>query len=104
MSNGEENPATYEVVWLLRAQRSLTAIVVYIAEDDPSAALSVKERVERATGRLGSYAAMGRQGRIDGTRELVVAGLPYVIPYRVRRGRVEILDVIHAARRWPSRL
>jgi toxin ParE1/3/4 len=47
---------------------------------------------------------MGRQGRIDGTRELVIHGLPYIIPYRVRRGRVEILAVIHAARRWPTRL
>ena len=47
---------------------------------------------------------MGHQGRIDGTRELFIAGLPYVIPYRVRHGRVEVLDVIHTARRWPSRL
>ena len=47
---------------------------------------------------------MGRQGRIDGTRELVIHGLPYIIPYRMRHGRVEILAVIHAARRWPTRL
>jgi toxin ParE1/3/4 len=104
VSNESEDPATYEVVWLLRAQRSLTAIVVYIAADDPAAALSVKERIDRAAARLASYPAMDRQGRIDGTRELVIAGLPYIIPYRVRRGRIEILDVIDAARRWPPRI
>lgn len=81
-----------------------TEIVVYIAEDNPAAAIAVKERLERATANLSTNPAMGRQGRIDGPRELVIAGLPYIIPYRVRYGRVEVLDVIHAARGWPSRL
>lgn len=89
---------------MLRAQRHLTEIVLYIAEDNPTAAVAVKERIERATSNLATNPAMGRQGRIDGTRELVIAGLPYIIPYRVRYGRVEILDVIHAAPRWPTRL
>ncbi len=103
-TEGTEDSVAHEVVWLSRAQRHLTEIVVYIAEDNPTAAISVKERIEQATTHLSANPRMGRQGRIDGTRELVVSGLPYVIPYRLRFGRVEILDVIHAARRWPSRL
>src|SRR5580693_1145098 len=102
MDDDEEGRLAHEVVWLLRAQRSVREIVVYIAEDNPTAAMSVKERIERATANLSTNPGMGRQGHIDGTRELVIPGLPYIIPYRVRYGRVEVLDVIHSARRWPS--
>ncbi len=103
IEENEDRPAP-EVVWLSRARRHLTEIVGYIADDNPTAAISVKERIEQATAHLSTSPQMGRQGRIDGTRELIVAGLPYIIPHRLRFGRVEILDVIHAARRQPSRL
>ena len=45
---------------------------------------------------------MGRHGRIEGTRELVIPGLPYIIPYRVKNNVIEILRVLHAARKWPD--
>ncbi len=45
---------------------------------------------------------MGRAGRVPGTRELVISGTPYIVPYRVRGGAVEVLRVFHAARRWPT--
>jgi addiction module RelE/StbE family toxin len=93
-----------EVVWLHRAQQHLAEIVLYIAEDNRTAALSVRQRIENAANSLPAHPDMGRQGRIDGTRELIIGGLPYIIPYRVRQRRVEILAVIHAARRWPKRL
>ncbi len=44
----------------------------------------------------------GRQ--VDETRELVIADLPYVVPYQVQGDRVFILRVLHAARRWPEQL
>jgi len=43
------------------------------------------------------------QGRVPGTRELVVTGTPYIVAYRVRDETVEILRVFHAARKWPER-
>jgi plasmid stabilization system protein ParE len=46
--------------------------------------------------------AMGRPGRVSGTRELVVPDTPYIVPYRVRRNAVEVLRVFHAAGKWPS--
>ena len=52
---------------------------------------------------LARYTALGRPGRVEGTRELVVAGTPYVIPYGVRENRVEVLRVFHAARKWPPK-
>ena len=47
---------------------------------------------------------MGRPGRIAGTRELVVSATPYVIPYRVRAGRLELLAVFHGRQKWPVKL
>jgi plasmid stabilization system protein ParE len=38
---------------------------------------------------------------VVGTRELVIGGLPYIIPYRIRENDIEILRVLHTARRWP---
>ncbi len=45
---------------------------------------------------------MGKLGRADGTRELVVTGTPFVVIYRAANGLVQILRVIHGARHWPD--
>jgi plasmid stabilization system protein ParE len=47
---------------------------------------------------------MGRNGRIMGTRELVITALPYIIPYRVTASSVDIITVMHAAQKWPQKL
>lgn len=71
-----------------------------IAAEDPRAAARVARRVREAVGNLASYPAAGRVGRVPGTRELVVSGTPFVIPYRVAARRVEILRVFHASQLW----
>jgi toxin ParE1/3/4 len=45
---------------------------------------------------------MRRPGRVPGTRELVIAQTPYIVPYRVQCGSIQILRVYHGARRWPD--
>jgi len=45
---------------------------------------------------------MGRVGRLLGTRELIIPGTPYIIPYRVKHHNVEILRVLHTAMEWPE--
>lgn len=92
------------VRWLRAALANLEAEADYIAEDNPAAAGRVVQKILRAVDLLGKNPAMGRAGRVAGTRELVVAETPYVIPYRVRRDAVEILRVFHAARKWPEGL
>ena len=41
----------------------------------------------------------GRRGRVPGTREMVVSDLPYILVYRVRRDAIEVVSVVHGARR-----
>jgi plasmid stabilization system protein ParE len=43
----------------------------------------------------------GRYGRLENTRELVVPRLPYVVIYQISEERLVILNVLHAAQRWP---
>lgn len=92
------------VRWLRTALANLDAEAEYIAEDNPAAAGRTVRRILRAVNLLGKNPAMGRAGRVAGTRELVVAGTPYILPYRVRGEAVEILRVFHAARKWPEKL
>jgi len=91
------------VRWLSVALANLEAEADYIAEDNPAAADRLVQRIFRATDLLATNPAMGRPGRVPGTRELVVADTPYIIPYRVRANAVEILRVFHAARKWPNK-
>ena len=46
----------------------------------------------------------GRVGRVEGTRELVVAGTAYLIPYRIKGDDVQLLRVFHEAQKWPNKL
>ena len=92
------------VRWLRTALTNLDAEAEYIAEDNPAAAGRTVQRILRAVKLLEKNPAVGRAGRVAGTRELVVAGTPYILPYRVRGEAVEILRVFHGARKWPEKL
>jgi toxin ParE1/3/4 len=89
--------------WTKHAEADLNRIGEYIGQDSPAAAARVVlELIEQTEISLTSHAAIGRPGRVIGTRELVIGSLPYVIPYRLRDGDIEILRVLHTSRRWPS--
>lgn len=91
-----------QVKWLRTALRNLDEEATFIAADDPRAAQLVVERVLNAVEKLASQPALGRPGRVSGTRELVVAKTRYLIPYRVRGDVVEVLRVFHTSRRVPK--
>jgi toxin ParE1/3/4 len=92
------------VVWSPRAIRHLAHLRAYIARDHPDAATRVALTLLTAVDRLAEFPNLGRPGRITGTRELVVPATPYVIPYRLRGERLEIIAVFHRRQRWPKRL
>lgn len=80
----------------------LVAVRSYIAQDNPGAAREVAQRIRQAVAVLADYPAAGRPGGVPNTRELVVTGTAYILPYRVRGGAMEILRVLHGARKWPE--
>ena len=88
--------------WTKRAERDLDEIAKYIGQDTPAAAARVAlELIDQVETKLPAHPAIGRPGRVLGTRELVIGRLPYVVPYRVREMDIEILRVLHTSRRLP---
>ncbi len=91
------------VQWSPQAIDDLASLRAYIAEDNPAAAKRIVRQIIRNVDQLLSgQPEMGRPGRVPGTRELVVPRTPYIVPYRVRDSRIQILRIYHAARRWPE--
>jgi len=93
------------VLWSESALDDLDSAIAYIAADNPVAARTVLERIDTAGESLGQVAT-GRLGRVAGTYEKSVRGLPYIIAYAIQslpggRERIVILRVIHGARNWP---
>jgi toxin ParE1/3/4 len=90
-----------EIRWSPVAAEDISRIFEYIRPDNPSAAERVVRTIYESAGSLGPFPYRGRVGRADGTRELVLPSLPFVIVYRVLEGAVEVAAVIHGAQRWP---
>ncbi len=91
------------VRWLRRALENLDDEAAYIATDNPRTAAEFVLHVRDSAAMLADHPNLGRSGRIAGTRELVITRFPYILPYRVRDGAVEVLRVFHTARKWPRR-
>jgi toxin ParE1/3/4 len=96
------------VRWTDPAQTDFLEILGDIARDNPAAAERVGRRLLSAVAGLAAQPRVGRPGRIAGTRELVIPKLPYVAIYRIvdvahaATSQVEVLRILHGARRWPA--
>ena len=90
--------------WTRPALAHIAEISAYIRKDNPAAARRVVDQIRRDAKHLTLHPLLGRKGRIEETRELVISRYPYIIVYRTADQAVEILAVIHAARDWPQSL
>lgn len=91
------------VIWTKRAALHLEAAYYYWRnEHDEAAADLMLNRIFAAVELLERTPEMGRTGRIPGTRELVLNPLPFVLAYRIQRNKIEVLALLHAARKWPA--
>lgn len=92
------------VVWLPKAISSRDAQLDYIAENNPVAAIEYGDLVAQQVNQLSTYPELGRAGRKQGTRELVISRTSFVVIYRVKLAekRVEILRVLHSSQQWPQ--
>lgn len=92
-----------KIVWTRKASYHLRDAYDYWArEASPDAADGMLDRIFSVVELLESFPETGRPGRIPGTRELVIVPTPFLIAYRARRGKIEILALLHGARKWPE--
>ena len=98
----QSKPIQKPVRWLGIALADMHGIAGYLAEKDAEAATRVAQRIWDAGQSLATMPSRGRAGRVTGTRELVLTEFPYFLAYRVVRDEVQILRVLHTARRYPQ--
>jgi len=92
------------VEWSVLAITDREAIFDYILQDSPKAAVKVDDRIERQVEFLEQFPEMGRPGRLEHTRELVIQRTPYIVAYRIAGDVVMILRVLHGAQQWPDQM
>jgi toxin ParE1/3/4 len=92
-----------EIIWRASALNDLEAIREFIAQDNPHAAARVLTAIRDAVERLARHPGLGRAGRVEGTRELIISDAPYIVAYRAAENQVRILAIIHTSRQWPRR-
>lgn len=92
------------IKWLEDAIDDLQALRQYIANDKPSAVNRIAKQILKTINLLSNQPGMGRPGRVVGTREIIVASTPYILPYRVKNNSIEILRLLHAAMEWPEEI
>jgi addiction module RelE/StbE family toxin len=87
--------------WSPAAADDLFGIFEYIRQDNPSAAERVAKAIYQSASDLVTFPNRGRTGRVEGTRELPLPSLPFIVIYRVTSTEIEIARIIHGAQRWP---
>jgi len=89
------------IEWLPVASTNRFEQLDYIAQDNPLAAISQDEEIEHQVDMLMQHPQMGRPGRKKGTRELVISRTPFVVVYRVKGTRIEVIRMLHSSQQWP---
>jgi addiction module RelE/StbE family toxin len=87
--------------WTPAAAGDLESIRDYLAQHLPSFAQSTILDIYQTILTVRSTPFRGRAGREEGTRELVLPRLPYIVVYRVKENDVEVLHIYHGAQHRP---
>jgi toxin ParE1/3/4 len=89
------------LVWLPSAIANRDSQLEYIARNNVRAAIEQGDRIAKQVVQLIEHPEIGRQGRIEGTRELVVSRTPFILVYRINSDRIELIRLLHGAQQWP---
>jgi len=87
--------------WTDSAAQDLDRIADYLFEQTPLHAEPLTRAIYQAPGISLRSPRVGRTGRCDGTRELVLAPLPWILVHVVGEQSIDIVRVLHGAQRWP---
>jgi toxin ParE1/3/4 len=91
-----------KVRWSAAAAYDLEAAANYLFEKTPSNAAQLVRKIFDASSSLKTFPNRGRVGKVEGTRELVVSSLPYIIVYQVTGATLHIVRILHCAQDWPQ--
>lgn len=91
-----------QVKWLRRALRNLEQARNYVFQENPTTAQELIIKIQNAANQLQKYPFMGKNGRVEGTRELIISNSPYILIYRVKEESVEVLRILHTSKRYPE--
>jgi toxin ParE1/3/4 len=87
--------------WTETAQSHLLNLDAWLFERSPQGADRVVDQILAVIGSLDRFPLAGRQGRVAGTRELVIPSTNYIVAYRIHADTIQILAILHGAQRWP---
>jgi toxin ParE1/3/4 len=87
--------------WTTAAAGDLEGIAEYLFEKSPQNAAQLIRKIYEAPAILRSYPNLGRPGKKEGTRELVIAPLPYIVIYQIMDDTLYIVRILHGAQDWP---
>ena len=90
-----------ELRWTEQAAIDLEHIADYLFLKAPERAVEVVRTIYNAPAALLMFPRRGRPGRKKGTRELVLAPLPYILVYKIRGDTIHIARILHGAQKWP---
>ncbi len=93
------------ILWAETARAEYLDILNRIRTDNPAAARRVEKRIEETIKSL-AHRNIGRRGRVEGTFEKSVVGLPYIVAFALDTEvdgpeRLVVLRIIHTSRDWP---
>jgi addiction module RelE/StbE family toxin len=87
--------------WSEEAADDLERITNYLFEETPQHAPELVRAIYNTPAALLQFPHRGRPGKMKGTRELVLAPLPYIVVYRIAGDAMHILRILHGAQNWP---
>ncbi len=84
------------------ALAEIDEIFEFIARDNAAAASDVLMAIANAIALVRLYPHKSRRTRQRGMRALPLSRYPYIIFFKIRRGELEVLHVLHGAHRHPG--
>jgi toxin ParE1/3/4 len=90
-----------ELRWTEAAANDLKQIADYLFENAPDRAAGRVLELYNAPSGLLIFPNRGRSGKKEGTRELVLSRLPYVVVYQIEDEVIHVVRILHGAQKWP---
>jgi toxin ParE1/3/4 len=90
-----------ELRWTEEAADDLEQISEYFFEHAPERAAEVVTRIYDAPSVLLTFPFCGRPGKREGTRELLIPPLPYLVVYQIAGDVIHVVRILHGAQKWP---